>query len=109
MPSRSSSETSTFQTRSHMTPGSTVDADDDCGPESMTGRLPRVDRLLAHSVTLGHHRHRVPIRLPQDRYDMLFRESRLLHPAPSCRPVSQLIGGTKTQEQVRPAASLSGS
>ncbi len=34
--------------------------------------LPCVDRLIAHTVPLGHHRHRVPTRLPQDPNDLLF-------------------------------------
>ena len=57
-------------------------------------------RLLAHPMALGHRRHRVTIRLSQDPDDLLFRELRLLHPASSRRPVSQLIDGPKTRGQV---------
>src|SRR5262249_49852458 len=62
--------------------------------------LPRIDRLLAYHVPLGNRRHRIPVSLPKDPNDLLFREPRFLHPAPSWRPVSQLIDGPKTRQQV---------
>src|SRR5450631_1830772 len=40
---------------------------------------PHVDRLLAHSVLLGHLRDRRPVRLAQDLHHLLFAEPTLLH------------------------------
>jgi hypothetical protein len=40
---------------------------------------PGVDRLLADAVPLGHRRHRIAIRLPDDRHHLLFRKSSFPH------------------------------
>jgi predicted O-methyltransferase YrrM len=52
-------------------------------------------------MALGNRRYRIAIGLAQDPHYLLFRELRLLHPASSRRPVSQLIDGPKTQGQVK--------
>src|SRR6266566_7498213 len=47
--------------------------------ESPKAPAPSVDRLLAEPVPLGNRRHRIAIRLADDRHHLLFREPRLPH------------------------------
>jgi hypothetical protein len=62
---------------------------------------PRVNRLFADSVPLGHRRNLIAIGLPDDRNDLLFRESPLARCSVRIgEPVSLVINGPKFQGQV---------